>query len=69
MNITEQHKNSTWWFELKADLESRLAKLREENDKPSTVEETAGRRGQIKEVKLFIDSLGMGKPKPKIDDE
>ena len=69
MNITDREKNSSWWVELKADLESRLAKLREENDKPSTLEETAGRRGQIREVKLFMDSLGMGKPKPKIDDE
>lgn len=69
MNITERDRNSTWWIELKSDLEARLTKLREENDKHATAEETAGRRGQIKEIKFLIDSLGMGKPKPKIDVE
>jgi hypothetical protein len=69
MNITERDRNAPWWHELKAELESRLAKLREENDKPSTAEDTAHKRGQIEEIKNLIKSLGMGKPRPKIDNE
>jgi hypothetical protein len=69
MNITERDRNAPWWVELKAELESRLAKHRESNDKPASAEATAELRGQIKEIKRIIDSLGMGKPRPKIDEE
>lgn len=69
MKITERDHNYPWWLELKAELESRLSKLRENNDKAMPADETSELRGQIKEIKRLIDVLGMGKPKPKIDEE
>jgi hypothetical protein len=69
MNITERDRNAPWWVELKAELESRLAKHRESNDKPASAEATAELRGQIKEIKSLILTLGMGKPQPKIENE
>lgn len=69
MNITERDKLAPWWLEMKTDLEARLSKLRADNDKAMPIEETAALRGRIAEVKRIIDSLGMGKPKPKIEVE
>ncbi len=71
MNITESDRNAPWWIGLKSDLETRLAKLREDNDKTATAEATAELRGRIKEIKRIIDALSMGKPRPvlQIDDE
>lgn len=67
MNITARDKNAPWWLELKAELEARLVKLRRDNDRDLSAEQTAKLRGRIAEVNGFIESLGMGKPKPKIE--
>lgn len=69
MIITERERNAPWWVALKAELESRLAKLRMDNDKRMLSDDKAELCGQIKEVKRLIGALGMGKPKPKIEDE
>ena len=69
MNVTDRDKNEPWWIELKGDLEGRLEKLRMDNDKRMSPDDKAEICGQIKEIKRLIDSLGMGKSKPKIDVE
>lgn len=43
------------WVEVKDFLEKRLQKLREKNDSPHTIEDTAKLRGQIEEVKFLLE--------------
>lgn len=55
--LDEFERRSALWLKIAAGAETRLAILRERNDRRLTAEETARLRGQIAEVKYLI-SLG-----------
>lgn len=67
--ITEAERNTPLWLRLKGEWEARLEKLRAENDADLSEIASAKLRGRIAELKMNIESLGMGKPKPKIEVE
>ena len=53
-NLTHEEKTSPLWHKLKEHYESRLARLREENDGPLDDVETAKLRGKIAEVRSLL---------------
>lgn len=52
------------WLRFKEDAEARLAELRKQNDSDKPAEETARLRGQIKELKYWLDR---DKPAPAVE--
>lgn len=66
MILTEQERNNGLWVKIKADLETRLASLRSENDKDMNETATAKLRGRIAETRRMLD-IGVVKPKIEIE--
>ena len=66
MTLTQEDRDSPLWQLLKTEYEARLARLRQENDSESSELATAKRRGQIAEIKRFLD---IGAIKAKIEIE
>lgn len=66
MKLTEEERSSPLWARLKAECETRLFKLRTSNDNDLGEIQTAKLRGQIMEIRRFLD---MGTEKPKIEME
>ncbi len=66
MILTEQERHSPLWLKLKGEWETKLAKLRTENDGTITEAETIRLRGRIYEIKQCL-SMGIEKPKIEIE--
>jgi hypothetical protein len=52
--LTEHDRQGDPWLKIKKHFESRLAVLRQKNDKPATEAQTAVLRGRIAEVKAIL---------------
>ena len=61
MVLNDKDLESDLWAKLKAHYEKRLDELRKKNDADLDEKDTAALRGQIKEVKVFLE---LGAPKP-----
>lgn len=66
MTLTQEDRDNPLWLKLKAEYEARLAQLRASNDTDKDEIATAKLRGQISEIKRFLD---MGAIKAKIEVE
>ena len=66
MTLTQEDRDNPLWLKLKAEYEARLAQLRSSNDTDKDEIATAQLRGQISEIKRFLD---MGAIKAKIEVE
>lgn len=62
--LSDGERNHPLWLRLEAHMKERLEQLRVQNDKPQSELDTAALRGQIAEMKRFIN---LGKP-PQIFD-
>lgn len=57
MKLTYEEQHSALWLKIKEYAESRLTILRSRNDSVSlTSEQTSALRGQIKEMKILLES-------------
>ena len=64
MKISKQDRLTPLWRELEAHYTERLASLRAQNDAMQTPEQTARLRGQIMEIKAFLDLATERTPAP-----
>lgn len=55
MPLSAKDYESPVWLRFKEDAEARLADLRKQNDSDKTAEDTARIRGQIRELKYWLD--------------
>lgn len=57
MKLTHEESRGALWLKIKEYAESRLTILRSRNDSVSlTLEQTSALRGQIKEMKILLES-------------
>ena len=66
MTLTKEERDNPLWHTLRTEFEARLAQLRASNDTDKDEIATAKLRGQISEIKRFLD---MGAIKAKIEIE
>lgn len=66
--LTEGDRNAPTWLRLEKHLQAKLARLREQNDKNMTENNTLRLRGHIECLKEII-SLGTEKPITASEDE
>ena len=66
--LTSQDNASALWPKLKAFMEQELNNLRQKNDQPLSELDTAGVRGQIRQLKALIE-LDKDRPIPEVPDQ